>query len=537
MKEYYPIDMEMLHKEIQDDQKIQNMIHKNFCRYLKQKGKNKNKFCLNKFKDINELKYCATHRYELKPYIKCIQENCNGNTKKDLCKKCRSFYNKKIPKIRLPNQDDNELNLLQNYNGLLKEIVYPNGKYFIKNYNDHYKDTIVKINLILPKYNEEGNKIKTINKDNYICLYNPFMTIRMKFELKGCINHYNTYINNLYNKYNINSLLCLSKIFNNRFRNFISLDKACNVPLPPVTNDEEILLNLDNLQKINNSSKNGGNEIFKKPIWEENKNCKKINLVTSDQNIITNIYEIENDKKCIDAQIQCDLLNDAIIENKLQLDEKGNKCYYHYINKNYNTYITELPLGFYKRDMQIILYKENGFEVTNDYILNKIKIYMKNKKKNKKKSDRKKNKKLREVFNEVIKKDISEKDIEKDDEKTYCLNMEMTIINKKYGLNLDFIEIEIKKLIHERNKVKQEDRKFNIKMLILQKINEVFNRKVNEEIKYFQNNIKSNKALYDQFNILIDSFIKDLKYLLKFYINDYNYFENNFKSLVMEMDD
>lgn len=435
----------------------------------------------------------------------------------------------------MPPQLDDEINLLQNYTGLLKEIIYPKGKYFIRNYNDHYKNTVVKINLILPKYDIKGIKIKTINKDHYISLYNPFMTIRMKFELKGRINHYNTYMNNLYNKYKINNITCFSKLFYNKFKNFISFDKACNVPLPPVTNDEEILLNLDNLQKIN-SSKNGGNENFKKPICEENKNIKKINLEICSQTIITNIYNLENDKKRIDAQIQCNLLNDAIIENKLELYEKGNRNYYHYINKSYNSYITELPSGFNKNNMQMIVYKENGFEVTNNYIVNRIKIYIKNKKKNKKKSNRNKSKRIQKEVHEIIKKNITEKDIDKDDEKTYCLNMEFRIINKKYGLEFDFIEKEIKKIMEQRNKAKEENRNPNLTLLILKKINEIFNREINKEINDFLNNIKKNKHLYDKYHILIDSFVKDSKYLLKFYINDYNYFENNFKSLVIKYD-
>lgn len=273
----------------------------------------------------------------------------------------------------MPPQLDDEINLLQNYTGLLKEIIYPKGKYFIRNYNDHYKNTVVKINLILPKYDIKGIKIKTINKD-------------------------------------------------------------------------------------------------------------------------------------------------------------------HYINKSYNSYITELPSGFNKNNMQMIVYKENGFEVTNNYIVNRIKIYIKNKKKNKKKSNRNKSKRIQKEVHEIIKKNITEKDIDKDDEKTYCLNMEFRIINKKYGLEFDFIEKEIKKIMEQRNKAKEENRNPNLTLLILKKINEIFNREINKEINDFLNNIKKNKHLYDKYHILIDSFVKDSKYLLKFYINDYNYFENNFKSLVIKYD-
>lgn len=528
MKDYYPINIEMLHNEINDDVKIQNMIHQNFCKYLNKKGKNKNKFCLNKFKDINELRYCATHRYELKPDIKCEAFYCNSKTKQGLCKKCKAFYNKPIPKIKLPPPDDDEKYLLNNFDNLLMEYIYPNALYTIKHYDRHkyYKNTIVKINLILPKYNENGIKIKTIKKGNYIIKYNNVINIITKFKIKGEINHYNTYINDIFEKNNIYGIICFMKIFNNKFRNFISLDKACNVPLPPVTNDEEILLNLNNLQ-----------ENLKKPIWEENENKKhndahqcvlKCCLCKSNEamDICFECWDEQQSRyryigSFHDKGIQCNLLNTTLNCGNEIIYEKGNMSYYHFINKKDNI--------IFKGDenMQLIVYNEFGYEATNHYINCRLKKYIKNKKKNNKKKD----KKIKEKFYENIKKDITLKDIEKDDEKTYCLNMELKIVNRKYGLNFDFIDKEIKNLMEERNKLRKENRKPSIILMILQKINEIFNRKVNKEIADFICIVKRNKALYDKYHILIDSFIKDLKYLLKFYINDYNYFENNFKSL------
>lgn len=505
MKDYYPIDIELLHNEIKDDEKIQNMIHQNFCRYMKKKGKNKNKFCLNKFQDINELKYCATHRYELKPYIKCINEYCDGNTKNDLCKKCRTFYNKKIPKFKLPPQTDEEINLLINYNGLLKEIIYPNGKYFIKNYNNHiyYKTTSIKIDLILPKYDEKGLKVKTIKKENYICLYNPFMSIRMKFELKGCINHYNTYINDLYNKYKINNVICFSKIFYNKFKNFISLDKACNVPLPPITNDEEILLNINDLQ------------ILKSQYLENNKSV----FSTCIQAVHTNLYDLKEDKKCIDAQIQCNLLNDAIIENKLELYEKGNKSYYHYISKN------EDIIFNYDKNMQLILYKENGFEATNNYMISRIKKYKINKKKNINKKRKKKLNKILDVGNEV-----TEKDIINDEEKTHCLNIEMKIINEKYGLRLEFINEEIKKLMDDRKDIKNKENNYNSILTWYNGLNLIYYRKINEHLHELLTQVINEKKNVS----IVSKFYDDIKYLLEFYINNYNHFIIHFKSRVFE---
>lgn len=521
MKDYYPIDIELLHNEIKDDEKIKNMIHQNFCRYLKQKGKNKNKFCLNRFKDINELKYCATHRYELKPYIKCINENCDGNTKNDLCKKCRTFYNKKIPKFKLPPQTDEEINLLLNYNGLIEEIIYPKGKYFIKNYNNHiyYKTTSIKIDLILPKYDEKGLKIKTIKKENYICLYNPFMTIRMKFELKGCINHYNTYINDLYNKYKINNVISFSKIFYNKFKNFISLDKACNVPLPPVTNDEEILLNLNDLKNFNNTPIGvQKNKNLKKPKWEEN---DKLVFSTCKQIVHTNIYDLEENRKQIDVEIQCNLLNDAIIENKLELYEKGNKSYYHYISKN------EDIIFNYDKNMQLILYNENGFEATNNYMISRIKKYKINKKKNINKKRKKKLKKVLDVGDEV-----TEKDILNDEEKTHCLNIEMKIINEKYGLRLEFIDEEIKRLMDDRKDIKNKEKNYISILKWYKGLNFIYYRKINEHLHELLN-----KVIKERENVsTVSSFYDDIKYLLEFYINDYNHFMIHFKSRVFEDD-
>ena len=67
-----------------------------------QKGKNKGFLCLNRFKDVNELKYCHTHRWEMKAWLICNTNGCNGKTKVDYCRKCKKIYSSEILKIPLP---------------------------------------------------------------------------------------------------------------------------------------------------------------------------------------------------------------------------------------------------------------------------------------------------------------------------------------------------------------------------------------------------------------------------------------------------
>lgn len=146
VKDYYPIDINKIHIEIQDEEKIKYLLHDNFCRYKYEKGKNKDKLCLNKFKDINALKYCFTHRWEMKPWLKCKTYGCNGKTKIDICRNCKKILNIKLPEIT----NEEIVELSDSYeNKTIIEIIIPNAKYYIKNYylHNYYKEFIVSINL------------------------------------------------------------------------------------------------------------------------------------------------------------------------------------------------------------------------------------------------------------------------------------------------------------------------------------------------------------------------------------------------------
>lgn len=528
--DYLPIDKKMLFNEIQDEKKIENMIHHNFCRYIAQKGPKKGKMCLNNFKDINELKYCATHRYEMKPDLICSLCN-NCYTKSDICKICKSFYKKPIPKFKLPPQDEKELYLLSNFNSVLIENIYPNALYTIKHYDRHkyFQDTIVKINLILPKYNENGIKIKTINKDHYIKIFNNIINILTKFKIKGEINHYNTYINDIFEKNNIYGIICFMKIFNNKFRNFTSLDKACNVPLPSVTNDEEILLNLDNLQN---------NNFLKKPNWEENKKhidahqCILKCCLCKNNEAMDICFECWDEQQSRyryigsfhDKSTQCNLLNTTLKCGDEIINEKGNMTYYHFINKNDNI--------IYKEDsnMQLIVYNDFGYEATNHYINCRLKKYIKNRKSYKKKKNKKKDKKLKQDLKEIIESNNSEIDIINEDKKVNILDMELKIIMTKYNLNIKTVYEEINNeifIINEQREKMKTNNDLHIILTGLKSLNELFHKHIYDTLNYLiyilkQNNINDENSIYHLF-------INDFKYVLKFYINDYNYFTNNFK--------
>lgn len=81
--------------------------------------------------------------------------------------------------------------------------------------------------------------------------------------------------------------------------------------------------------------------------------------------------------------IKCILLDD--FDKKL-----GTKSYFHYIHKRYNTNIVEIPKNLEKKNMQIILYKDNNLDSFNSYMNIRYKKYLKNKKKNEKKKSKKK---------------------------------------------------------------------------------------------------------------------------------------------------
>lgn len=268
VKNYYPVSIEKLHKEIYDKNKIQNLIHENFCLYKYTKGKNKEKFCLNKFKDINELQYCFMHRWEMKPWIKCNSLNCNGKTKIELCRKCKKIYNSQIPDVELPFIDDKERYSLSDIFGdnVLVERIYINGFYIIKNYNthDYYKKYTLKINLILPKY-VEGKKIKKIRHNEY-CFYNKNKN-DIKFIFEDDLNYYINYINK-----NKNKLLNIIKII----IKFKRIRKKCY----NIKSNHDIFLNQE--------PKYGNSEISKTRISKE----------------ITNAYPLESKiikcKKCFD---------------------------------------------------------------------------------------------------------------------------------------------------------------------------------------------------------------------------------------------
>jgi hypothetical protein len=280
VKNYYPVSIEKLHKEIYDKNKIQNLIHENFCLYKYTKGKNKEKFCLNKFRDINELQYCFMHRWEMKSWIKCNSLNCNGKTKIELCRKCKKIYNSQIPDVELPFIDDKERYLLSDIFGdnVLIERIYINGFYIIKNYNthDYYKKYTLKINLILPKY-VEGKKIKKI-KNNEYCFYNKNRNdIKLTFE--DDLNYYINYINK-----NKNKLLNIIKII-------IKL-KRIRKKYYNIKSDHDIFLNQKPKQRNSEISKTRiSNEITNAYPLESNiVKCKKCfdykNLIKNITNIV-----------------------------------------------------------------------------------------------------------------------------------------------------------------------------------------------------------------------------------------------------------
>lgn len=281
VKDFIPCDINRLNEFIEEYRKIKEideeeekelffkLLHNNFCRYINIKGKNKGVICLNRFKDINELKYCNTHRWEMKPWKKCQFNLCNGNTKKDYCRNCKKILNKPLPPIT--NEEIIDLSNEYIHYEIIKTII-PNAKYRIINYHLHnyYKIHTISMNLIMPSYNENGIKIKKI-KNNEYCKY--FYKSKNKFleNLNQDIKNYN-----IYNDFNMKIFYIIVKIvikIKKIRKRYISIEKASNVPLPPVSIDEKILLNID----INNlyekkliNKKDSNNKILELDISENN---------------------------------------------------------------------------------------------------------------------------------------------------------------------------------------------------------------------------------------------------------------------------
>lgn len=271
VKDYYPISIEKIHNEILDENKINYLIHDNFCRYKYEKGKNKGILCLNRFKDVNELKYCHTHRWEMKPWLICNTNGCNGKTKINTCRKCKKILNTKLPDIT--NEEILDLSSEYVHKEIIKKVI-PNAKYRIRNYNIHnyYKKHTIRIDLIIPKY-INNLKIKRIKNDEY-CKY--FMNIN-KYENKflNDINSYIIYLDNLFNKFKlvINLIIKIKRIR----KKYESFKNICNIQLPPVTYEEEILLKIDfnNLYKKTKINKKDSNvEVLELNISEKNNNIK-----------------------------------------------------------------------------------------------------------------------------------------------------------------------------------------------------------------------------------------------------------------------
>lgn len=306
VKDYVPCDIKNLNDLIENYKKINNMtdkeedelfyklLHNNFCRYINIKGKNKNTMCLNRFNDMNELKYCHTHRWEIKPWLDCETHGCKGKTKVDYCRNCKKI-NKIIKNLPLPLQDEKEILDLSNeyINYEIIKTIIPNAKYRIKNYHLHkyYKIHTIHMNLIIPSY-VNGIKIKKI-KDNEYCKYFYYRNKNNFIEnIKKDIDNYN-----INKEFNISvfyiSVKILIRIKKWR-KKHISLENACNIPLPAISYDEDILLNTD----INN--------LYEKKI----KNKKVSNVQLLELNISENKNN-KTDEKFIEL---CDIFKDKCMD-------------------------------------------------------------------------------------------------------------------------------------------------------------------------------------------------------------------------------
>lgn len=327
VKEYYPISIEKLNKEIKDEEKIKEMIHNKFCRYIYSKGKNKNKMCLNGFKDINEMKLCHTHRWENKPWLQCITINCKGKTKINICKNCKKMYNTRLPEVN----NDEIISLSTEY--IHKEfikIIIPNALYSIK-YNNNY------INISLFKSVLFKNIIKKQIKDNEYCMF--LFKRKINKIIKNNINNYmKIKSNNLKKLLNVFKIIIKLKKIRNKY---ISIDKICNIPLPPVSIDEEILLNININDLYEKKIKDSNDEVLELNI--SNNNLDKIKFgnkkLQLEQNInnkynllINNLYRINKKQKqdilIINTETPEVKLNNNLLNlfNKSQTSDKCKKC-------------------------------------------------------------------------------------------------------------------------------------------------------------------------------------------------------------------
>lgn len=289
-KDYVPCDIKTLNDFIEEYKKTKNLnfeeekelffklLHNNFCRYIYNKGKYKGMLCLNRFKDINELKYCHTHRWELKPYIPCNFSGCNEKTKTNICRKCKKILNTPLPDVT---------------NEEMKKTNIPNALYRIKDYylHSYYKKHIVNINLIIPKY-VNNLKIKRI-KNNEYCKYFCYKNKKDFFKsLKNDINEYNIYINDKIKKFSsfVKILIKLKKLR----KKYLSIDAICKLPLPPVSIDEEVLLNLNVnylYEKKDSNAKVLELDISKNKSYENKKKFSNLELYNNNKCIRCNTYK------------------------------------------------------------------------------------------------------------------------------------------------------------------------------------------------------------------------------------------------------
>lgn len=369
-KDFVPCDIKELSVLIEDYKKINNMteeeekelflklLHNNFCRYINIRGKNKNVMCLNRFNDMNELKYCHTHRWEIKPWLNCKTHYCKGKTKVDYCRKCKKI-NKFIKNVPLPFQDEKEILDLSNeyINYEIIKTIIPNAKYRIKNYHLHtyYKIHTIHMNLIIPSYNN-GTKIKKI-KDNEYCKYFYYRTKNKFIEnIKMDIENYN-----INKEFNISVFYISVKILNliKKWRKkHISLQNACNVPLPAISYDEEILLNLDMNNLYEKKIKN--KKVSNAQMLELNKNNKSdekfIELCNIFKDKCMNCYSYKRfilDLCTINANIYnilIDAFNEVNNKNIIKINEifdifKKPKIKPVHINKIYNDLPSILSYG------------------------------------------------------------------------------------------------------------------------------------------------------------------------------------------------
>lgn len=309
VKDYYPISIEKIHKEIQDEYKINELIHDNFCIYKYNKGKNKGKLCLNRFKDINDLKFCHTHRYEKKPWLTCNTLGCNEKTKLNICKVCKKMYNIPLPNIT----NDEIMELSDDY--VPKEIIkiiIPNAKYRIVNYYLHneYKKYTININFAILK---KSKVIKNIKDDEY-CKY--LRKRKFKKVLKNDIELYLNYINKLKNKFTniLNIIIKLKRIR----KRYVSFEDICNTPLPQVSQDEELLLNLD----INNLLKKKKSELSD---VNKNNNENILNSKRDSDGIVLELNISENYKEQINKKCNKCSKYDLLINNLYNINKKIGK--------------------------------------------------------------------------------------------------------------------------------------------------------------------------------------------------------------------